>query len=200
MISWGLDQGFTAEFDWVGTRDPSPYLAAPEGIAFMRELGVDAVRGYNHALAWEAARLLTERWGTELRARASRWWARWPRCRCPSASGSTREDAARLRDALLFEDGIEVQLHAGAGDCGCAISAQVYNEMADIERLAGGRVSKSLSRGSPLLLVDAIVDMYTLRLCHRPSIPRWRSRERRSRSPIGSEWRSKRDGWRRERP
>jgi len=30
VISWNLDQGFTAEFDWIGTRDPSAALAAPE--------------------------------------------------------------------------------------------------------------------------------------------------------------------------
>ena len=29
VLSWGLDKGFTAEFDWVGTRDPTPWLAAP---------------------------------------------------------------------------------------------------------------------------------------------------------------------------
>ena len=44
VISWGLDLGFTAEFDWVGTRDPSSWLAAPAGIAFLRDLGWDDVR------------------------------------------------------------------------------------------------------------------------------------------------------------
>ena len=65
VISWGLDCGFHAEFDLAGTRDPSPHLSAPAAIAFMRELGVDAVRGYNHALAWKGAQLLAERWGTD---------------------------------------------------------------------------------------------------------------------------------------
>ena len=40
VISWGLDQGFTAEFDLPGPRDPSAHLAAPAAIAMMRELGV----------------------------------------------------------------------------------------------------------------------------------------------------------------
>ncbi|MCV4697425.1 hypothetical protein OFB92_30420, partial [Escherichia coli] len=67
MISWGLDQGLHQEFDWVGTRDPSPFLAAPEGIAFMQDfLGLEAMRRYNHALAHQAAQHLTERWGTRL--------------------------------------------------------------------------------------------------------------------------------------
>ena len=48
VISWGLDQGFVAEFDWVGTRDPSAWLAAPDGIAFLEDLGFEDLRRYNH--------------------------------------------------------------------------------------------------------------------------------------------------------
>ena len=44
VISWGLDKGFTAEFDWVGTRDTSAWLAAPEGLAFLADQGWDAMR------------------------------------------------------------------------------------------------------------------------------------------------------------
>jgi isopenicillin-N epimerase len=140
VISWGLDKGFTAEFDWVGTRDPSPYLAAPEGIAFMRELGVEAVRAHNHRLVWEAARMLSERWGTKLGMDEAMVGA-MATLPLPERLGSTKEDAARLRDALLFEDRIEVQLHAWCGRLWVRISAQVYNDMADIERLAAA-VSK----------------------------------------------------------
>ncbi|TMQ56578.1 MAG: aminotransferase class V-fold PLP-dependent enzyme, partial [Candidatus Eisenbacteria bacterium] len=66
VLSWGLDQGYTAEFDLVGTRDPSAHLAAPAAIAFLRELGFEAVCAHNHALAVSAARLLAARWGTAL--------------------------------------------------------------------------------------------------------------------------------------
>ncbi len=136
VISWGLDQGFAAEFDWVGTRDPSAYLAAPEGIAFMRELGLEEVRAYNHRLAWEAARVLTGRWGTDLATEEAMVgaMATFP---LPARLGSTKEDGARLRDALLFEDRIEVQVHARQGRLWVRVSAQVYNDMSDIERFAG---------------------------------------------------------------
>jgi isopenicillin-N epimerase len=135
VISWGLDQGFAAEFDLVGTRDPSPHLAAPEGIAFLRELGAEAVRAHNHGLAWEAARLLTARWGTPLGVPETLigTMATVP---LPERAGSMSEAAARLRDALLFEDRIEVQLHAWRGRLWTRISAQVYNEISDVERLA----------------------------------------------------------------
>jgi isopenicillin-N epimerase len=135
VISWGLDQGFTAEFDLVGTRDPSAHLAAPAAIAFLRELGFDAVRAHNHALAWSAAKLLAARWGTELPMPES-MVATMATVPLPAGLGATREDAARLRDALLFEDRIEVQLHAARGRLWVRVSAQVYNEMADYERLA----------------------------------------------------------------
>ena len=35
VLSWGLDHGLAAQFDLTGTRDASPWLAAPAGIEFM---------------------------------------------------------------------------------------------------------------------------------------------------------------------
>jgi isopenicillin-N epimerase len=135
VISWGLGRSFTAEFDWVGTRDPSPYLAAPAAIEFLRELGPDRVRAYNHALAWEAARLLSERWGNplELQEEMVGTMATVP---LPGRLGSTKEDAARLRDDLLNQDRIEIQLHAWRGRLWVRSSTQIYNDRSDVERLA----------------------------------------------------------------
>lgn len=135
VISWGLDQGFTTEFDWPGTRDPSPALAAPAGIALMQELGVERVQRWNHDLAWRAGRLLAERWGTELVQREEQIGT-MVTVSAPAGCGRTPEDAARLRDALLFEDGIEVQVHAHQGRVRVRVSAQVYVEEQDVTRLA----------------------------------------------------------------
>ncbi len=135
VISWGLDQGLSAEFDLTGTRDPSPFLAAPEAIAFLRELGADAVRAYNHDLAWEAAGLLSRRWRTKL-GMGEEMVGPMATVPLPERFGSTREDANRLRDALLFEDRIEVQLHAWRDRLWVRVSTQVYNDMDDVERLA----------------------------------------------------------------
>lgn len=134
VLSWGLGKGFTAEFDWVGTRDPTPWLAAPAAIAFLNEIGFEAARQYSHDLAWRAAVELTRCWQTPLeRDQAS--VASMVTIALPERLGSTSEDAARLRDALLDEDRIEVQIYSGYGRLWTRISAQVYNDWRDMERL-----------------------------------------------------------------
>lgn len=142
VISWGLGRGFTAEFDLPGTRDPSPHLAAPAAIAFLEELGVEAVRDYDQGLARQAGRLLAERFGTFLAGPESAL-ATMATVALPTTLGASAEDAARLRDALLFEDRIEVQVHAGRGRLWARVSAQIYNALEDYERLAAAIAARA---------------------------------------------------------
>ena len=134
-ISWGVDKGFTNAFDWVGTLDPTNYLAAPEGVALLREWGFEAARAYMHRLAWEGGRLLAERWGTEVGVPES-MVGTMITVPLPAHAGSANEDAARLRLALLLEEKIEIQMHAWRGRLWVRLSAQVYNEMSEVEQLA----------------------------------------------------------------
>lgn len=135
VISWGLDQGMLAEFDWVGTRDPTPWLAAPDGLAFMEEFGVAAMHAHNHALVLEAARMLSERWGTPFESDPAMigTMASVP---LPERLGGDEATADALRDALWFEDRIEVHMARRDGRLWARLSAQIYNELADYERLA----------------------------------------------------------------
>ena len=135
VISWGLDQGFTAEFDAPGTRDPSAHLAAPHAIAFMRELGVEAVQKYNHALAWNGARLLADRWQADF-ATPETMVGTMATVMMPERLGSTSDDAARVRDTLLDRNRIEVHVHAFRERLHARISAQIYNSLEDVDRLA----------------------------------------------------------------
>src|SRR5262249_48110655 len=48
VISWGYGMGMSAEFDLTGTRDPSPWLAAPAALPFLQRLRLDAIRPHNH--------------------------------------------------------------------------------------------------------------------------------------------------------
>jgi isopenicillin-N epimerase len=135
VISWGLGTGFLREFDWVGTRDPTPWLCAPDGIRFLQELGLHALRTHNHDLAWRAAQTLTSHWNTPLEIQESAVGS-MVSVMTPERCGSTKPEAGALRDQLLHQHNIEVQVHARAGRVWVRVSAQAYNDDGDIQRLA----------------------------------------------------------------
>ena len=109
VVSWGRNRGFRDEFEHTPTADPTSYLAAPEGIAMLHEWGFDACVAYMHDLAWEAAAMLTARWGTtfEIPRHMVGTMVTVP---LPGEAGATEADAEHVRLALLVEDRIEVQL------------------------------------------------------------------------------------------
>ena len=138
MISWGItNDDWLQEFEWTGTRDPSPWLAAPAGLAFMHEgLGVAAMRAWNHDLAWRSALRLGERWGRP-------WTTPEAMVGCmvtvplPGGLGPASVDnAQRLRDALFFGRRIEAPVIARGGALWARLSMQVYNDDEDVERFA----------------------------------------------------------------
>jgi isopenicillin-N epimerase len=135
VVSWGHDRGFRDEFERTATIDPTSYLAAPEGIALLREWDFDACVKYMHDLAWEAADILTERWRTKFETPRD-MVGTMVTVPLPQDAGTTDADAERLRLALLLEERIEVQLHAWRGRLWARVSAQIYNDRLDIARLA----------------------------------------------------------------
>jgi isopenicillin-N epimerase len=143
VTSWGHNTGFRGEFEHVPTNDPTAYLAAPEGIALLREWDFPAVLAYMHGLAWDAACLLTERWGTRLDT-PREMIGSMATVALPEAAGATAGDASRLRLALLLDDKIEVPIHASQGRLWARVSTQVYNDLADVERLADAVARRQL--------------------------------------------------------
>ena len=135
VVSWGRDRGFRDEFEHIATLDPTSFRAAPEGIALLREWDFDAAVRYMHELAWQAGQILCDRWGTPFEIPRDMVGA-MVTVPLPAAAGASDEDAARLRLALLLEDRIELQLHAWRDRLWARISAQVYNDRSDVERLA----------------------------------------------------------------
>jgi isopenicillin-N epimerase len=135
VVSWGSGRGFLREFEWHATSDPTAYLSAPEGIALLREWGFEAVLAYMHALAGEAADLLTARWETTFETPRDMVGA-MVTVPLPERAGTTDDEARRLRLSLLVDDRIEVHVHAWHGRLWTRVSAQIYNDRSDIERLA----------------------------------------------------------------
>jgi isopenicillin-N epimerase len=147
VISWGItEDDWLQEFEWTGTRDPSPWLAAPAGLDFMRDaVGVEAMRRHNHELAWRSALALGERWGRPWKTPESMVGC-MVTVPLPARLGPAGvENAQRLRDALLFGHRIEAPVIARDGALWARLSMQVYNEDDDVERFAAA--IESLAEG-----------------------------------------------------
>ncbi len=150
---------FRLEFDWGGTGDPTPYLCIPAAIDFMAGLlsgGWSELLAANRALALEARRKLMAALGTDSVLAPEAMIGALAAVDLPAnATPSPEEPIADvdegvtypldpLRTALFDEDRIEVPVypwpHTPADSQPrrrlLRVSAQIYNEPADYDRLA----------------------------------------------------------------
>jgi isopenicillin-N epimerase len=141
---------FRAEFDWMGTDDPSAIFSVPEAIRFMGEVmpgGWAELRSHNHALAVDGGRIIADAFGVEipcpeamLGSMASIPLPASERFPPPLAGSELSQDP--VHDALFDEYRIEVPILRTPVDSGrlVRVSAQLYNQREDYERLAAALV------------------------------------------------------------
>jgi isopenicillin-N epimerase len=153
---------FRLEFDWPGTVDPTPYLAAADAVTLVADLAPDgggwpAIRAANHDLALAGRTRLAEALGVE-QSVPEALLGSMASLELPLSPSD--ETAVALMHALAEEDRIEVPVGAwpvlaarpsdGAGATLLRISAQLYNEPSDFDALADALVR----RLSPVQPVD----------------------------------------------
>jgi isopenicillin-N epimerase len=137
---------FRAEFDWMGTIDPSAALAVPEAIRFLGSLlpgGWDEIRARNRALALEGRRVLADALKVELPC-PDEMIGSMAAIPLPASSRYPIPDDPHifgpnpLNDALYRDHQIEVPVMLDpAGKTRLVrVSAQLYNNRGDYERLA----------------------------------------------------------------
>ena len=124
-----------AGFDFLGTRDYTPWLSLPATLAFRDELGDEAVMRHNHALALQARSLLLEAFGTPASGPESMVGS-LSCLRVPDGRGeATWEGAAALNNRLWSQHRIEVPFFPFNGGLWMRVSAQVYNHLDEYRRL-----------------------------------------------------------------
>jgi isopenicillin-N epimerase len=133
-ISHGYGGGFTTEFDWTGTMDPSAYLSLPAAIGFFEKLGGPALMERNRKLAAEAAMVVADALRTEVGARPDMTGS-MGLVRLPISLGSKRSEAVKVRQALQAA-GTDAPVHPVGGAMWLRLSAYAYNEIGDYERLS----------------------------------------------------------------
>ncbi|QQS10941.1 MAG: aminotransferase class V-fold PLP-dependent enzyme [Rhodospirillales bacterium] len=136
VISHGYGQGFTAEFDWQGTVDPTPVLTVDAAFAFAEALGRGRLAAWSRATLDVALPALMTSLGSnattpaELRAPAMATIA------LPESAGVDVDAAMSLRRRMRERHGAEIQIVPFAGRLWLRVCATPYLDVADFERLA----------------------------------------------------------------
>jgi isopenicillin-N epimerase len=143
VLSHGIDQGYTAAFDWIGTRDPTPWLCFETAALAHDDFGGRKLMADNKSLAAVAAQRLAAALDAHVTApdamRGAMAAFLLENCR------ATDESAAAIRRTLWERDRIIAPVYCFAGRLCFRVSAQLYNGTRDYEALA--RVGKNRSRG-----------------------------------------------------
>lgn len=148
VVSHGANQvspqssRFHLEFDWMGTHDPTPYLAIPDALHAMAAMvpgGWPAVMAINRTLVLEGRRILERRLSVATAAPESMIGslATVPLPGRAEHSPAGAFDTDPLQDRLFFDFGIEVPIITWPdGRRFVRISAQLYNRREHYDRLA----------------------------------------------------------------
>jgi isopenicillin-N epimerase len=135
---------YLIEFDWTGTADPTAILSIPSALQFMEQQlkgGWPAVRAHNHALAVEARQSLLSELGLAPAAPESMLGA-MATIELPPLDPRPFDNWDPLQTALREQYRIEVPIVTWGGRDGMPsyrglrVSAQLYNDISQYQRLA----------------------------------------------------------------
>lgn len=149
LVSWGRTlEGDTPswrdEFNWVGTRDPSGFLAIPAAIDFLTRIGFETFRQQTHALAAYAREQFIARLGAEaLVPDSPQWYGSMISLRLPDG------DAEYLQRALWERHKIEIPIVSWQGRRLVRPSCHLYTCREDIDRLVETTVKLLAAGASP---------------------------------------------------
>lgn len=135
VVSHGYRQGYTAEFDFTGTKDCSPFLTVSDSIRFYLESGGNAIAAYNRTLAIEMRRMLAETWGVGMPA-PENMLGSLAALPVPGDLPAIEAVGWLLHDVLFDEYRIEVPIMLLQGKLWVRVSAQIFNEPDDYHKLA----------------------------------------------------------------
>lgn len=134
VLSHGTDQGYSAAFDWVGTRDPSPWLCFETAALAHDGFGGTELMVRNKELAALAAHELSAAFDAQAAAPAT--------MRAAMATlvfedrVATEGEAAGIRRTLSELQRVMVPVHAFGERLCFRISAQIYNDPEDYRKFA----------------------------------------------------------------
>ncbi len=137
---YGREKSWQDEFLWVGTSDPSRYLAISKAIDFLQDYGLDRFRKETHQLAIQAYDLFSKQFQTEpYSARHSDWFGSMVTIPLPESVPVPTKWTGRphpLQELLAIKYRIEVHLVKWNSLMHIRISSHLYNDFSELERLS----------------------------------------------------------------
>lgn len=132
VLSHGTFDGYTKAFDWIGTRDVTPWLCFDIAARMHEGLGGATLMHRNRALAAEGAALIAEELECELPVPVL---MRGAMCAIPLSTAPGKPDVAKeMRNSLTMEHCVVAPIQEFGSQIWVRISAQIYNELGDYRR------------------------------------------------------------------
>ncbi len=143
VVSWGRSLGGRAsrwqdDYNWLGTRDPAPFLAVPSAIKFLEDIGVEAFREHGHTLAKTVRERLTNDWQVEaLIPDDAAWYGTMVTIPLPPGPILRPKPQSwdPLQAALWERYRIEAPIMDWNGRRHLRVSCHAYNNRDDLDRL-----------------------------------------------------------------
>jgi isopenicillin-N epimerase len=143
LTSWGRSLGgspprWQDDLNWLGTRDPAPFLSVPAAIDFLERVGVEQFRSRTHALAQYARQQLEPILGqTATIPDSPDWYGSMIALPLPpDSSKKARPNAIHpLQQSLADRHRIEVLVTECHGHRYLRVSCHLYNSAHDIDAL-----------------------------------------------------------------
>ena len=131
LTSHHWDEGLSRSFHWTGTRDWSPWLAAPEAWDHMEEFsgGWDTLRAYQRAGSQAVDEAFSMAFGTESITPDA---ARTAMCSVPLPESLQSIDCLKFEHELDQRFGLRVPMHALSAQTLVRVSIHLHTELDDI--------------------------------------------------------------------
>ena len=133
--SWDFEAGFPKSFFSQGTDDYSSYLATPHAIKFHESINFAERDNHNRGVINDVAKMLHEHWGTEPDV-PTEMFCPWMRLvRMPFKTQLTKPQGDALTLKISQELQTETVIVSPGDSTYVRLSAQIYNEATDFEKL-----------------------------------------------------------------
>jgi isopenicillin-N epimerase len=133
-VSHWHEQGFPRAFDYVGTRDVSAFLSVPAALSFVEKFGAAEVRAYLHRLSRDGAEVMRRVDLVPIAPDAM--FAAMRTYILPQRRAAEPDDSLAVMKTFWDQHRIQVASNVFQGHLLLRLSAQIYVERADLERLA----------------------------------------------------------------